>query len=93
MVARGLPIILRRAAVYVAVAVGLLGALIALMGVLVAALLGHGPSPATGLAIVALVAVAAGLAARLLIARIPWTGVLAFIAGRIAARRAGRRGR
>jgi len=65
-------ILLRRMATYAAWAAALLGAILALVGCVIAALAGSAPSPGQLAAIVIGVALAFALLARFLIARIPW---------------------
>jgi hypothetical protein len=85
--------VLRRLTTYAAWAAFLLGAILALVGCAIAALAGSAPSPGQLAAIVIGVALAFALLARFLIARIPWLGLAAYAASRIAGRRAERRGR
>jgi membrane-bound ClpP family serine protease len=81
----------RRLVLYAALAAGLFGAILALIGCAVAAVAGSAPSPGVLAAIVVGVGLAFALLARFLIRRIPWFGVALFVARR-AASRSGRRG-
>jgi hypothetical protein len=85
-------LLLRRLTTYAALAAGLFGAILALIGCAIAAVAGSAPSPAVLAAVVIGVGLAFALLARFLIRRIPWFGVAALIARRAAARRSGRRG-
>jgi hypothetical protein len=84
--------LLQRLALYASLAAGLFGAIVALLVCVVATLAGHAPSPGAFVAIVAGAGIGTALLARFLIARIPWIGLAAYAARRIAARRAGRSG-
>lgn len=84
-------VLLRRLVLYAALAAGLFGAILALIGCAVAAIAGSAPSPGVLAAIVVGVGLAFALLARFLIRRIPWFGVALFVARR-AASRSGRRG-
>ncbi len=85
-------ILLRRLVTYAALAAGLFGAILALIGCAVAAVAGSAPSPGLLAAIVVGTGLAFALLARFLIRRIPWFGVALFVARRVPARRPGRRG-
>ena len=84
-------VLLRRLVLYAALAAGLFGAILALIGCAVAAIAGSAPSPGVLAAIVVGVGLAFALLARFLIRRIPWFGVALLVARR-AASRSGRRG-
>ena len=85
-------VLLRRLVLYAALAAGLFGAILALIGCAVAAIAGSAPSPGLLAAIVVGVGLAFALLAWFLIRRIPWFGVALFVARRAGARRPGRRG-
>jgi len=85
-------ILLRRLTTYAALAAGLFGAILALIGCAIAAVAGSAPSPGVLAAIVIGVGLAFALLARFLILRIPWFGIALLVARRVAARPAGRRG-
>lgn len=85
-------VLLRRLTTYAALAAGLFGAILALIGCAIATVAGSAPSPGALAAIVIGVGLAFALVARFLIARIPYFGVATFVARRVAARRSGRRG-
>lgn len=86
-------LLLRRLPTYAAWAAALLGAILALIGCAIAALVGSAPSPGQLAAIVAGAAVGFALLARVLIARIPWVALAAYVTRRVVARRQGRRNR
>jgi fatty acid desaturase len=79
--------LVRRLTTYAAWAAALLGAILALVGCGIAALVGSAPSPGQLAAIVIGVALAFALLARVLIPRIPWLGLAAYAARRLATRR------
>jgi hypothetical protein len=85
--------LLGRLLTYTALAAGLLGAFLALVGCGIAAAAGSPPSPGLLAAIVVGVGVAFALLARFLIGRIPWLGVALFAARRISRWRSRRRDR
>ncbi|HSJ73735.1 MAG TPA: hypothetical protein VK904_05410 [Miltoncostaeaceae bacterium] len=85
-------VLLRRLTTYAALAAGLFGAILALIGCAVATVAGSAPSPGALAAIVLGVGLAFALLARFLIRRIPWFGVAMLVARRAADRRPGRRG-
>ena len=85
-------LLLRRLTTYAALAAGLFGAILALIGCAIAAVAGSAPSPGVLAAIVIGVGLAFALLARFLIGRIPWFGIALLVARRAAAPRAGRRG-
>ena len=85
-------ILLRRLTTYAALAAGLFGAILALIGCAIAAVAGSAPSPGVLAAIVIGVGLAFALLARFLIRRIPWFGIALLVARRATARRGGRRG-
>ena len=89
---RTVDLLLRRLTTYAALAAGLLGAILALIGCAIAAIAGSAPSPGVLAAVVIGVGLAFALLARFLILRIPWFGIALLVARRVAARRAGRRG-
>ncbi len=82
-------LLLRRLITYAALAAGLLGAILALIGCAVAAIAGSAPSPAVLAAVVIGVGLAFALVARFLIRRIPWFGIALLVARAAAARRPG----
>jgi hypothetical protein len=84
--------LLGRLALYASLAAAAVGAVLALFGCAVAALVGSGPSPAQLAGIVLGTALAFGLLARVLIARIPWLGFALIVARRVGALLQGRRG-
>jgi hypothetical protein len=85
-------VLLRRLPTYAALAAGLFGAILALVGCAIAAVAGSAPSPVALAAIVIGVGLAFALLARILIFRIPYFGVALMVARRLAAaRRSGRR--
>jgi hypothetical protein len=85
-------VLLRRLPTYAALAAGLFGAILALVGCAIAAVAGSAPSPVALAAIVIGVGLAFALLARILIFRIPYFGVALMVARRVAAvRSAGRR--
>ena len=83
---RGIGILLGRLALYASLAAAAVGAVLALIGCGVAALLGGGPSPAQLAGIVLGTALAFALLARILIARIPWLAIGLMVARRVGAR-------
>jgi hypothetical protein len=85
-------VLLRRLVTYAALAAGLFGAILALIGCAIAAIAGSPPSPAVLAAVVIGVGLAFALLARFLIRRIPYFGVALYVARRVTARRPGRRG-
>lgn len=85
--------LLARLTTYAAWAAAVTGAILALIGCAVAALVGSAPSPAQLAGIVIGAAVAFALASRFLIARIPWLGLAAYVARRVVLRRQERRDR
>jgi hypothetical protein len=83
-----IPILLlvRRLTTYAAIAAGMLGAVLALVGCAIAAVAGSAPSPGLLAAIVIGAGLAAALAARIVLRRIPWFGVALYAFRRISAR-------
>jgi hypothetical protein len=81
-------LLVRRLTTYAAIAAGMLGAVLALLGCAIAALAGSAPSPGLLAAIVIGVGLAFALAARLVVRRIPWLGI-----GLVVVRRLSRRAR
>lgn len=86
----GIDIVQRRVAVYVGLAAAAVAGGLALLGCLIAALVGDGPSLGNGALIVIVAALLAGLIARALVNRLTVAAVAAFVARRVA-RRGGRR--
>jgi hypothetical protein len=85
-------VLLRRLVTYAALAAALFGAILALVGCAIAAVVGSAPSPGALAAIVVATGLAFALLGRFLIRRIPWFGVALFVARRASARKPGRRG-
>jgi hypothetical protein len=85
--------LLSRLVTYAALAAGLFGAILALVGCVIATVAGSPPSPGLLAAIVIGVGVAFALLARFLIRRIPWLGVALFAGRRIWRWRSRGRGR
>jgi hypothetical protein len=86
-------LLLRRLPTYAAIAAGLLGAILALVGCAIAAVAGSAPSPGALAGIVIGVALGFALVGRVLIFRIPYFGVALMVARRAAALRRSRRAR
>ena len=87
----GIDIVQRRLAAYLGLVAAAVAGALALVGCLIAALVGDGPSLGTGALIVIITALVAGLVARALVNRLTVAAVAAFVA-RMVARR-GRRPR
>jgi hypothetical protein len=77
-------ILLRRLPAFASLAAGLLGAILALAGCLIAAAAGSGPSPGVALAIVVGIGAASALLARYIIWRISWFGLAVIVARRLS---------